>query len=211
MLTHCANDGDNKARSPGRARRKPLKPLRREGRVASGEPVVTNSCAFYLAHEAAGASGARSSLRPRLGERLFQDSGGSRREIAKARLSVIASDSEAIQYFSPGCILDCVVAFAPRNDGHAGRELLPPVNRVGPALRSLVIWHGQICHGSATLAQHSFASSLRPMLFQSSGSIQIMGVHCGIRQIIRLRIGLQRCGHAGFFGAIARRSAVLGT
>jgi hypothetical protein len=26
-------DGDNKARSPGRARRKPLKPLRREGRV----------------------------------------------------------------------------------------------------------------------------------------------------------------------------------
>src|ERR1700680_4019822 len=27
------SDGDKKARSPGRARRKPLKPLRREGRV----------------------------------------------------------------------------------------------------------------------------------------------------------------------------------
>ena len=30
---NSADDGDNKARSPGRARRKPLKPLRREGRV----------------------------------------------------------------------------------------------------------------------------------------------------------------------------------
>ena len=28
-----ASDGGNKARSPGRARNKPLKPLRREGRV----------------------------------------------------------------------------------------------------------------------------------------------------------------------------------
>ncbi|MFY9958385.1 hypothetical protein [Bradyrhizobium sp.] len=30
----------------------------------SGEPVVTNSCAFYFAREAAGASGTRLSLRP---------------------------------------------------------------------------------------------------------------------------------------------------
>ena len=30
----------------------------------SGVTVVTNSCAFYFAHEAAGASGARHSLRP---------------------------------------------------------------------------------------------------------------------------------------------------
>ena len=43
-------DGDNKARSPGRARRNPLKPLRREGRKRSGEPVVTCSCAFYFLH-----------------------------------------------------------------------------------------------------------------------------------------------------------------
>jgi hypothetical protein len=41
-----ADDGGNKARSPGRARRKPLKPLRREGRV-SGEPVVTNARVYY--------------------------------------------------------------------------------------------------------------------------------------------------------------------
>jgi len=30
---NSASDGDKKARSPGRVRRKPLKPLRREGRV----------------------------------------------------------------------------------------------------------------------------------------------------------------------------------
>jgi hypothetical protein len=43
---YLRGDGDNKARSPGRARRKPLKPLRREGRTASAEPVC--SCAFAL-------------------------------------------------------------------------------------------------------------------------------------------------------------------
>jgi hypothetical protein len=33
MLAHRADDGGKKARSPGRARRKPLKPSRREGRM----------------------------------------------------------------------------------------------------------------------------------------------------------------------------------
>ena len=32
MLSHHAGDGDNNARSPGRARSKPFQPLRREGR-----------------------------------------------------------------------------------------------------------------------------------------------------------------------------------
>ena len=42
-----ADDSGKKPRSLGRARRKPLKPLRREGRTASAEPVC--SCAFlYL-------------------------------------------------------------------------------------------------------------------------------------------------------------------
>ena len=48
--------------------------------------------------------------------RIMQDSGGSRREIAEVWLvCVIASDSEAIQ---SGWleILDCFVAYAPRND-----------------------------------------------------------------------------------------------
>jgi hypothetical protein len=42
------SDGGKRARSPGRARRKPLKPLRREGRIASAEPVC--SCAFSYVH-----------------------------------------------------------------------------------------------------------------------------------------------------------------
>jgi hypothetical protein len=46
----------------------------------------------------------------------MQDSGGSRREIAEVWLvCVIASDSEAIQS-SWLEILDCFVAYAPRND-----------------------------------------------------------------------------------------------
>jgi hypothetical protein len=61
---HHTGDGGNEARSPRRARSKPLKPLRREGRIDPTSPVVTNSCAFYFAHEAAGAAGTRSSLRP---------------------------------------------------------------------------------------------------------------------------------------------------
>jgi hypothetical protein len=48
MLTHCADDGDKKARSPGRVRGKPLKPLARGKPDDPDEPVVTSSCAFYF-------------------------------------------------------------------------------------------------------------------------------------------------------------------
>ena len=76
-------DGDKKARSPGRARRKPLKPLRAGMPGDPGATVVTNSCAFYFAHEAAGASGTRHSPRPPFQGRSFMhNSGASRREIA---------------------------------------------------------------------------------------------------------------------------------
>ena len=68
-----AGDGGKKARSPGRARRKPLKPLRGECRAISGVTVVTMlACLFYFACEAAGASRARHSLRP-----LFSGASGS--------------------------------------------------------------------------------------------------------------------------------------
>ena len=63
-----AGDGGKQARSPGRARRKPLKPLRAGTSGDSGVPVY--SCAFLpmqSAHEAAGATGTRRSPRP-----LFQ-------------------------------------------------------------------------------------------------------------------------------------------
>jgi hypothetical protein len=55
----------------------------------SGVTVVTNSCAFYLAHEAAGASGARHSLCPLFsrGQKFLHNSGAPRREIAGAHLS----------------------------------------------------------------------------------------------------------------------------
>jgi hypothetical protein len=57
-------EGGKQARSPGRARRKPLKPLPWGMPGSSGVTVVTISCAFYFAREAAGALGARHSLRP---------------------------------------------------------------------------------------------------------------------------------------------------
>ena len=62
--SNSAGDGDKQARSPGRARRKPLKPLRGECRVISGVTVVTNARVYYTPRAAAGAPGARHSLRP---------------------------------------------------------------------------------------------------------------------------------------------------
>ena len=56
------------ANKPGhRARRKPLKPMRGECRVNRCDR-GDYSCAFYFAHEAAGASSARHSLRPLISE-----------------------------------------------------------------------------------------------------------------------------------------------
>jgi hypothetical protein len=77
MLTHCAYDGGKKARSPRRARRKPLKPLRGESRMIPSEPVVTNSYAFSFCMRGYGCSGhpafpAPSNFR---GMRYMQDSG----------------------------------------------------------------------------------------------------------------------------------------
>jgi hypothetical protein len=61
---NSADDGDKKARSPGRARYKPLKPLRAGMPGFSGGPVVTNARAFYTTRAAAGALGTRHSPRP---------------------------------------------------------------------------------------------------------------------------------------------------
>jgi hypothetical protein len=47
------DDGGKRARSPGRGRRKPLKPSRREGRVISATPVVTTLC-FLPMHRGRG-------------------------------------------------------------------------------------------------------------------------------------------------------------
>src|SRR6266849_718214 len=58
-------DGGKRARSPGRARRKPLKPLRAGTPGDSGVLVVTRvRSTTTSAHEAAGATGIRRSPRP---------------------------------------------------------------------------------------------------------------------------------------------------
>ena len=88
MAEQSVDDGGKQARSPGRARRKPLKPLRGECRAFSGVTVVTNARVTYTPRAAADASGARHSLRP-LNERAgskWQSSGVSGREIAKVCL-----------------------------------------------------------------------------------------------------------------------------
>jgi hypothetical protein len=62
--TRRADDGGKQARSPGRARRKPLKPLRGECRANRRDRGDLLVCFFIFAREAAGATGARHSLRP---------------------------------------------------------------------------------------------------------------------------------------------------
>src|ERR1019366_1312952 len=60
-----ADDGGKQARSPGRARSKPLKPLRAGMPGDPGATVVTTLvCYQHTAHEAAGATGTRYSPRP---------------------------------------------------------------------------------------------------------------------------------------------------
>src|SRR6267142_6358317 len=80
-----AGDGGKRARSPGRARRKPLKPLRAGTPGDSGVLVVTRVLSTTTsAHEAAGATGIRRSPRPVRGERFINGSGASRGEVVKA-------------------------------------------------------------------------------------------------------------------------------
>jgi hypothetical protein len=69
-----AGDGGKKARSPGRARRKPLKPLRAGMPGDSGELAVNTRVHLPLpcAHEAAGALGTRHSPRPLKGGRKLK-------------------------------------------------------------------------------------------------------------------------------------------
>jgi hypothetical protein len=98
-----ASDGGKQARSPGRARRKPLKPLRREGRV-SRRTLGDYARVLHLnfAREAAGASGTRLSLRPLLseGQKFSQTSDAWRRENAEACL--ISTNAPYPHRSSPG-------------------------------------------------------------------------------------------------------------
>jgi hypothetical protein len=87
--TISADDGGKQARSPGRARRKPLKPLRAGMPGDSGVLVVTRvRSTTIVAHETAGALGIRHSPRPLLGERFINGSGAWRGEVANVRLEL---------------------------------------------------------------------------------------------------------------------------
>ena len=64
MLRITPTMGAKEPGPQGERENKPLKPSRGECRVFSGVTVVTNARAFYTTRAAAGASGARHSLRP---------------------------------------------------------------------------------------------------------------------------------------------------
>jgi hypothetical protein len=80
--------------SPGRARRKPLKPLRGESRIASAGPVCSCAlCSVHYAHETAGAARTRLSLRP-----LFSEEGETNRitranHAARMRMCILTPPS----------------------------------------------------------------------------------------------------------------------
>src|ERR1700704_5214926 len=85
-------DGDKRARSPGRARRKPLKPLRAGMPGDPGATVVTNARAYYQYTRGCGCNGHPAFPTPSVfgAERFMHNSGASRRGIADSRLNCLA-------------------------------------------------------------------------------------------------------------------------
>jgi hypothetical protein len=123
-----AGDGGKQARSPGRARNRPLKPLRAGMPGDSGDLAVTMLVWFiFFPREAAGAAGTRHSPRPLLGEGCMHNSGASRRGNADVYLKLEqrhCERSEAIQ--SPVGSVDCFVAVLLAMTGHCQKAVYPP-------------------------------------------------------------------------------------
>ena len=69
--SNSAGDGDKKARSPGRARRKPLKPLRAGMPGDPGATVVTNARAYYQYTRGCGCNGHPAFPTPSVSGRSF--------------------------------------------------------------------------------------------------------------------------------------------
>jgi hypothetical protein len=112
-----ADDGDKTNSSPGRARNKPLKPLRAGMPGCSGGPVVTNSCAFYTSHARLRVHWAPGIPHALLGRIWFlHDSGASRRGNANTYLAVIARSEATKQSMLSFCGGNGLLRFA-RNDG----------------------------------------------------------------------------------------------
>src|SRR5713101_1061039 len=100
--TISADDGGKRARSPGRARRKPLKPLRAGMPGDSGVPVASTPVLSTL-HR-----GLRVQRAPGIphalqgGERFLHNSGASRREIVKSRLRICGMVGDTNALVMPG-------------------------------------------------------------------------------------------------------------
>src|ERR1700728_2093761 len=102
----------------GESTKETVKTIARGMPGVSGVTVVTNARVYYTTRAAAGASGARHSLRPLYfrGRKFLHNSGASRREKADVHLDVIArsESDEAIHSFFAR--RDGLLHFA-RNDG----------------------------------------------------------------------------------------------
>src|SRR5258707_10192562 len=94
--TISVGDGGKRARSPGRARRKPLKPLRAGMPGDSGVLVVTRVRSTNTkCTRGRGCNGHPAFPTPSLGERFINGSGAWRGEVANVCLDVIASQRVA--------------------------------------------------------------------------------------------------------------------
>src|SRR6266702_3428313 len=90
--TYPLSDGGKRARSPGRARRKPLKPLRAGTSGDSGVLVVTRvRSTTTKCTRGRGCNGHPAFPTPSKGGKFINGSGASRREVANVSLVVIAS------------------------------------------------------------------------------------------------------------------------
>jgi hypothetical protein len=140
------SDGGKRARSPGRARYKLLKPLRGECRAFSGVTVVTNARAYYHYTRGCGRIGARHSLRPLIGRAGNSGSNLAQnmrrdREIASATPTVIVreggrSSIPETSVIEPRsrCVLDAPHARGMTNFCGAAASPYPPPS--SPATRS---------------------------------------------------------------------------
>src|ERR1700757_3059874 len=70
-VTNPQGDGDYEVTDTGESTRISVNTIAQGRPDCFGVPVVTNSCAFFVAHEAAGAQNTRSSLRPLSLEDVF--------------------------------------------------------------------------------------------------------------------------------------------
>jgi hypothetical protein len=119
--TYPLGDGGKRARSPGRARRKPLKPLRAGMPGDAGVLVVTRvRSTTTSAHEAAGATGTRRSPRP-----LWADDSAKPRAHRAARLRTLVFSMEPAVPIEELLNLDFESGTGHKRAGYPSNLLIP--------------------------------------------------------------------------------------